>query len=125
MAAPGGDPIPEYLAGRAQLDAASTHVEALVASLQFGATALRDWRDASFSNVGGIEFPFGRRMTIMGDHWPSTTAMAQAISDWHKLNHEVNNAWNRVPENLRADLQPPQYQDPAVPGMIQRQRGAA
>jgi len=103
--------IEEYVRLRGQLDDATARVEELIKPIiAAGRVLSRDWRVV---RIMGPNFPFpahiGGRDDIDGERWPAIADVAQYMANWHSLNHDVNNAWNAIPQNQRGALQPPPH----------------
>jgi len=101
------DRIQAYQEALKKLEVTTRQVEHYVGEIQNGATKLRNWESVVISN-SGVGFPAeAHGESIDANTWPSAQQLAEALSEWHKARHTVNNAWSAIPEERRTGLQPP------------------
>lgn len=101
------DLIQAYQEALKQLETSTSQVERYVVEILNGASKLRHWESVVISN-SGIGFPIeAHGESIDANNWPSAQQLAEVLSEWHKVYHAVNNAWNAIPKDRRVGIQPP------------------
>lgn len=101
------DEVTSYLSTKKALDDATARCEQHAATFAEIGNAFRTWREVGFSNLG-VGYPAGAiRKHIDGQRWPDPKTVAEDLSVWHQARHELENAWSRVPPELRSGLVPP------------------
>jgi len=103
------DKIRRYQEALRELEVATRNVEKYVATITDVSEKLQNWDRVVISNVGDIGFPPEAHVkSINADDWFTAIQLAEALSNWHKVCHEVRNAWNAIPSENRMGLQPPE-----------------
>ncbi len=102
------DPIQACQDALRTLEAAERKAEGLAQYVVNAGAALRDWKDLTFANLRPpISFPIGMRQAINAEGWPTAAEVAQAITDYHTAQNDVQNAWRRVPSEKRVGMSEP------------------
>jgi hypothetical protein len=99
--------IQDYQESLRKLEAARNKVERFVVEIKNGANSLLAWDQVVISNVQVGFPPEAQVHSINADNWPTAQQLAEALSEWHKANHAVQNAWQAIPKADRTGLQPP------------------
>lgn len=101
------DSIQNYQEALRKLESARHKVDRFVIEINNGANSLRTWDQVVISNVQVGFPPEAHVHSINADNWPTAQQLAEALSEWHKANHAVNNAWQAIPKEHKTGLQPP------------------
>lgn len=103
------DPFNAYQEALKNLESAQRKVETYVGEIKDAASKLTRWDEVTIGNVGDISFPPEAMVaSINAEKLPTAKQLAEALSEWHKARHSVNNAWSAIPKDRRLGLQPPQ-----------------
>ena len=102
------DPVRDYKNRRTQLRQATERVEKLIRPIVDAGRLLQSWRHVIVSGAGAFPAHLMNAPSIPSDGpWPTPQEISDALVAWHQAHHELGNAWERVPEADREDLQSP------------------
>lgn len=76
--------------------------------MEKGVALLQDVVNASQSPAVTSQQGLANSSFFVGDQWPEGEAIAEAIGAWFTADSTVRELWERVPENLRGGMRPPQ-----------------
>jgi hypothetical protein len=102
------NPVARYLDAIEALEQAAAEADRLAETVHDASVKLKNWREVNFVNVDA-QGAAGRGGTIDAREWPSAEQLAGAVALWHARQTEVRAAWEAVPPNRRAGLQPPDH----------------
>ena len=100
-------PAEKYQQAVAEIQEAIREAERLVCIVSSGASALRDWRRMTMSNVEG-GFPLlPHNPGINGSEWPTGQQVAAALQRYHRAKESLHNAYMAIPDGERAIVKTP------------------
>jgi hypothetical protein len=101
------DPVKSYQDALQKYQTATNNVESLVASITGLAKIMKEWQEVRVAD-GKTQFPVGvGKYTINPKDFPTIQQVAETLSAWHQVRHQLNNKWNSIPRERQIGLQPP------------------
>lgn len=102
------DPVRDYLSADRSLEQARGRVEGIVARVRSVAAKLERWDQIVIDQGPAFPVELQGGESISPADWPSIRDLGEALAEWHRLRHEAENAWRRIPAADRARLRPPE-----------------
>ena len=101
------DSIKLYQEALRKYDTVTKQVERLVEHISELSRVMKDWRHVTVSD-GKTQFPSGiGKYSIDPKDFPTVQQIAGVLSAWHKVNNDLRNKWDAIPDEKRTSLQPP------------------
>ena len=96
-----GDPISAYQEAIRERSEARDRMMGFVETVSSVSEQLYGYRNPGFLS----------RLTLRidADSWPSADQMTDALAVWHQTNNAAIAAWDKIPENRRYGLSPPDH----------------
>ncbi len=96
------DPIQKYQVLLREFESLTGNIESITRQMEEISHKLSgNWRDTSFTNVPNVSFPFATQHSVNAEQRPSIKNMAESISRWHTLRHELVSAYKTIPQDRR------------------------
>jgi hypothetical protein len=111
------DPTLAYLTVKQRLDEAERTAEALAQKIVTvgGRLDRGHWKWIGIAGIGPRFPDMTERGPQVGGRlvqtWPTPEELGEALSTWHRVLAEAKQAWELVPDTLRAGLRPPVEQE--------------
>ncbi len=101
------DPIKSYQDALQKYDAVSRQAEGLAQYLVGLSSIMKDWQHVTVAD-GKTQFPVGTgKYSINPKDFPTIQQVAETLSLWHQVRHDLRNRWGAIPQDRRVGLQPP------------------
>ncbi len=102
------DSVKRYRDLRKRAVAEAEAIEKLIEPvIQAGRALGREWREVLVAGAGNFPSELTAAHSIEAGTWPTVQQIGQAVSSWHQLALDVQNAWLAVPTEEKPNLPPP------------------
>lgn len=99
--------ISAYQEALRKYDNATKKAEEIANTMMGLGQVMKEWQHVTIAD-GKTQFPVGvGKYSINPKDFPTLQQLAEVLSAWHQIRHDLRNKWAAIPQDQRTGLMPP------------------